>query len=176
MTPVVTKTMSSRPGKGVPFSSATGTDSAMASETAPRKPATALTTTTVTAIPELADEHGISDEVRDRVSRDYAEHLSIVEASHSERRAAGSEARMSDAAPDPGAEPAVLPDRVAIADPSPLARDEEYRRLRLALLDRKREVLIRLRHEGTIDDSVARRVQTRLDVEELRLTGVEPLD
>jgi len=43
-------------------------------------------------------------------------------------------------------------------------------------LDRRREVLIRLRHDGTIDDSVARRVRTRLDVEELRLTGVEPLD
>ena len=59
---------------------------------------------------------------------------------------------------------------------SPLTRDEEYGRLRLALLDRKREVLVRLRREGTIDDSVARRVQTRIDLEELRLTGVEPLD
>src|SRR4051812_16689168 len=85
----------------------------------------ALTTTTVTAIPELADEHGISDEVRDRVSRDYAEHLSLMGASRSERRAAASVARISDAAPDPGTEPAVLPSRVAIADPSPLARDEE---------------------------------------------------
>jgi len=53
--------------------------------------------------------------------------------------------------------------------------NEEYSRLRLALLDRKREVLLRLRHEGTIDDSVARQIQTRLDIEELRLTGVEPL-
>jgi CPA1 family monovalent cation:H+ antiporter len=35
-------------------------------------------------------------------------------------------------------------------------------------------VLIRLRREGTVDDSVARRIQTRLEVEELRLTGVEP--
>ena len=65
---------------------------------------------------------------------------------------------------------------MAVADPSPLARDEEYRRLRLALLDRKREVLLRLRREGAIDDSVARRVQTRIDIEELRLTGVEPVD
>jgi monovalent cation/hydrogen antiporter len=136
----------------------------------------ALTTTTITAIPELADEHGISDEVRDRVSRDYAEHLSLMEASHSQRRASGSEARINDAAPDPGTEPAVLPSRVAIDDRSPLARDEEYRRLRLALLDRKREVLLRLRREGAIDDSVARRVQTRIDIEELRLTGVEPVD
>src|SRR4051794_2602969 len=136
----------------------------------------ALTTTTVTAIPELADEHGISDEVRDRVSRDYAEHLSLIEASHTEPRTAASETRTSDAPPDPGAEPAVRPTRVAIADPSPLARDEEYRRLRLALLDRKREVLLRLRREGAIDDSVARRVQTRIDIEELRLTGVDTVD
>src|SRR3954470_4857315 len=67
----------------------------------------ALTTTTVTAIPEMADEHGISAEVRDRVARDYAEHLSLLEA-HSERRAAASVASTSDAAPDPGTAPAVL--------------------------------------------------------------------
>jgi CPA1 family monovalent cation:H+ antiporter len=44
------------------------------------------------------------------------------------------------------------------------------------MLDRKREVLLRLRRGGTIDDAVARHIQTRLDVEELRLTGVEPLE
>jgi CPA1 family monovalent cation:H+ antiporter len=33
-----------------------------------------------------------------------------------------------------------------------------------------------LRHDGTIDDSVTRRSQTRLDIEELRLTGIEPFD
>jgi NhaP-type Na+/H+ or K+/H+ antiporter len=136
----------------------------------------ALTTTTVAAIPELADEHGISDEVRDRVSRDYAEHLSLIEASQTDRQAAASGTRTSHTAPDPGAEPAVLPTRVAITDRSPLARDEEYRRLRLALLDRKREVLLRLRRESVIDDSVARRVQTRIDIEELRLTGVDTVD
>jgi monovalent cation/hydrogen antiporter len=136
-----------------------------------------LTTTTVTAIPELADEHGISDEVRDRVTRDYAEHLSLVEASDQKRRAgASSEAIPGDIASGSGAEPVVMPHQVTVADPSPLARDEEYRRLRLALLDRKREVLLRLRREGAIDDSVARRVQTRIDIEELRLTGVEPID
>ena len=136
----------------------------------------ALTTTTVTAIPDLADEHGISAEVRDRVSRDYAEHLSLWEATESERRTPAAGPGPGGDVPGPGVEPALLPDRVAIADPSPLARDEEYRRLRLALLDRKREVLLRLRREGAIDDSVARRVQTRIDIEELRLTGVEPVD
>src|SRR3954467_5047765 len=137
----------------------------------------ALTTTTVTAIPELADEHGISDEVRDRGSRDYAEHLSLVEASDQKRRAAASsEAIPGDIASGSGDKPVAMPHQVTVADPSPLARDEEYRRLRLALLDRKREVLLRLRREGAIDDSVARRVQTRIDIEELRLTGVDPVD
>src|SRR3954454_20384461 len=135
-----------------------------------------LTTTTVTAIPELADEHGISDEVRDRVTHDYAEHLSLVEASDQKRRAASSEAIPGDIASGSGDEPVAMPRQVTVADPSPLARDEEYRRLRLALLDRKREVLLRLRRDGAIDDSVARRVQTRIDIEELRLTGVEPID
>jgi NhaP-type Na+/H+ or K+/H+ antiporter len=137
----------------------------------------ALTTTTVTAIPDLADEHGISDEVRDRVSRDYAEHLSLIEASHNERRAAAaSGARPNDAVSDHGPRPVAVSQQLTVADPSPLARDEEYRRLRLALLDRKREVLLRLRRESAIDDSVARRLQARIDIEELRLTGVEPID
>ena len=65
---------------------------------------------------------------------------------------------------------------VQLAEYAPLARNEEYTRLRVAMLDRKREVLLRLRRDGTIDDTVARRVQTRLDIEELRLTGVETLE
>jgi hypothetical protein len=48
--------------------------------------------------------------------------------------------------------------------------------LRRAVLDRKREVLLSLRLAGTVDDTVARRIQTRLDVEEQRLTGVEAID
>jgi hypothetical protein len=60
--------------------------------------------------------------------------------------------------------------------PSPRERDEEYSRLRIALLDRKREVLYRLRREGAVDDAVVTQIQTRLDVEELRITGVEALD
>ncbi len=58
----------------------------------------------------------------------------------------------------------------------PRARHEQYAQLRLALLERKREVLQQLRRDGAVDDAVARRVQSRLDVEELRLTGVEPID
>jgi CPA1 family monovalent cation:H+ antiporter len=48
--------------------------------------------------------------------------------------------------------------------------------LRLAVLARKRDVLLQLRRDGTIDDPVARQLQTRLDGEELRLTGIDDID
>ncbi|WP_233551217.1 Na+/H+ antiporter [Amnibacterium setariae] len=47
----------------------------------------------------------------------------------------------------------------------------QYEQLRLALVRRKREVLVRLRDEGRIDDIVLRRIQTRLDNEEIRLSA-----
>ncbi|MCT9002727.1 Na+/H+ antiporter [Microbacterium memoriense] len=59
---------------------------------------------------------------------------------------------------------------------SPITRFEEASRLKLALLQRKRDVLLRMRREGTIDDLVERRVETHLDFEELRLRGVEHPD
>jgi CPA1 family monovalent cation:H+ antiporter len=141
----------------------------------------AITTTAVAAIPELAGEHGISPEVRDRVSQDYAEHLSLVEARRPRLPATGGPSTSPDdiattVTHDQAAQARAVPLTAVDSAQSPLTRDEEYGRLRLALLDRKREVLVRLRREGTIDDSVARRVQTRIDLEELRLTGVEPLD
>ena len=51
---------------------------------------------------------------------------------------------------------------------------EQGARLRLAVVRHKRAVLGRLRRDGTVDDLVALRLQTRLDVEELRLTGTDP--
>ncbi|MEU2005051.1 Na+/H+ antiporter [Rhodococcus sp. NPDC019627] len=59
---------------------------------------------------------------------------------------------------------------------TPLVQDEEYSRLLLALMTPKRDVLRSMRQSGMIDDVVAHRIQTQLDVEELRLRGVEPLD
>ncbi|UKA64365.1 hypothetical protein [Arthrobacter sp. FW306-04-A] len=53
---------------------------------------------------------------------------------------------------------------------------QEETALRQAVLDRKREVLLNFRLAGTVDDTVARRLQTRLDVEEQRLAGVEDID
>ncbi|MGO4680451.1 Na+/H+ antiporter [Microbacterium sp. 2MCAF23] len=59
---------------------------------------------------------------------------------------------------------------------SPLVRHEEFTRLKLALLDRKREVLLGLRRSGTVDDLVVRRISARLDLEQLRLQGLEDFD
>lgn len=53
---------------------------------------------------------------------------------------------------------------------------DEVTRTRLTILARKRDVLVQLRHGETVDDTVARQIQSRLDVEEQRLTGIEPID
>ncbi|WP_439902783.1 Na+/H+ antiporter [Microbacterium azadirachtae] len=59
---------------------------------------------------------------------------------------------------------------------SPLIRHDELTRLKLALLDRKREVLLGLRRSGTVDDLIVRRISARLDLEQLRLQGLEDFD
>lgn len=99
------------------------------------------------AVDHLARELGTSAETRGRVADDYRSHLAVTQALK-----AGS-------------------DVAAVTQ----ARGEETT-LRQALLERKREALLELRLAGTVDDTVARRIQTRLDVEEQRLTGVEDLD
>jgi NhaP-type Na+/H+ and K+/H+ antiporter len=104
------------------------------------------------AIEELDDavaaEHGISSDIRDGLSDEYRVRLELVQA-----RAQESE----------------HPPEIASAH-------RAGKRMRLIILARKREVLLQLRHSGTIDDGVARLVQTRLDIEEQRLTGIEPKD
>jgi CPA1 family monovalent cation:H+ antiporter len=65
---------------------------------------------------------------------------------------------------------------VDLAQRSPLIRHEEHTRLKLALLDRKREVLLGLRRAGTVDDLVVRRISARLDLEQVRLQGIEEFD
>nr|MBA2558822.1 cation:proton antiporter [Propionibacteriales bacterium] len=140
-----------------------------------------ITTSAISALPDLAAEHGVSDEVLDRLTADYQEHLALVQARQRQRP----EQLRAQAEPKLGEFEALLDGnqtqpRSGAGAPTlqedeyaPLARNEEYTRLRVAMLDRKREVLLRLRRNGTIDDAVARRIQTRLDIEELRLTGVE---
>ena len=48
--------------------------------------------------------------------------------------------------------------------------------LRRALIAKKREAVIRLRDRGEIDDAVLTRMQSRLDIEELRLSPVDADD
>jgi monovalent cation/hydrogen antiporter len=48
--------------------------------------------------------------------------------------------------------------------------------LRLAVLAHKRATVLRLRDERRIDDTVLRQVQTRLDIEEVRLSRRELVD
>lgn len=144
----------------------------------------AITGAALTAVTELARDHGISAEIRDRLTRDYYEYLER----NNERAMAREQARADDEIADletefEGADASAAASATATAVlespaplPSPRERDEEYSRLRIAVLDRKREVLYRLRREGVVDDAVVTQIQTRLDVEELRITGVELLD
>jgi len=63
------------------------------------------------------------------------------------------------------------------ADGDPVIRhDDQYTSLWLALIARKREALLELRDEQRIDDIVLRRVQARLDQEEVRFLRANPLE
>ncbi|WP_166872630.1 Na+/H+ antiporter [Salinibacterium sp. ZJ450] len=93
------------------------------------------------AIPEVASGLGIDSEVVDRLRQEYEEHLRVLQA------------RGDD-----------------VDDEQALRQDEQYTALRLALLGRKRATIVRLRDERRIDDTVLRQVQSKLDIEEVRLS------
>ncbi len=168
------------------------------------------------ALDDLAVEHAVSDEVRDRIRFEGYQMLEYTNARTLAREQAlvDAEVRALDAMldePDPlagtsGTGP--VPDGIGGADVegggasvrrttlvegatlqmiatsedvdlmqrSPLIRHAEFTRLKLALLDRKREVLLGLRRSGTVDDLVVRRISARLDLEQLRLQGLEEFD
>jgi monovalent cation/hydrogen antiporter len=96
------------------------------------------------AIPQLAADLGTDPEIAERVRRETEKHLRVLHAS------------------DDGAD-----------DEPALRYDEQYTALRLALLARKRDTIIRLRDERRIDDTVLLQVQRRLDIEEVRLSRRE---
>jgi NhaP-type Na+/H+ or K+/H+ antiporter len=54
--------------------------------------------------------------------------------------------------------------------------DDQYTSLSLALIARRREALLSLRDTQRIDDIVLRRVQARLDIEEVRFTRQNPVE
>ncbi|MGO4807103.1 hypothetical protein AB4089_18495 [Arthrobacter sp. 2MCAF15] len=107
----------------------------------------AIASVAVSALDELAQGLGTSATVQSRLADEYRSHLSVAQALK-----AGS---------DPETTTQPLQEEIS---------------LRQAVLERKREVLLQLRLAGTVDDTVARRLQARLDVEEERLTGVENID
>ncbi|MGO2745448.1 Na+/H+ antiporter [Microbacterium sp.] len=159
----------------------------------------AISGSAMAALDVLAAEHGISDEVRDRVRRDGYEMLELANA-----RAMARERTLIDAevgamedlldAPDPLADgsvelssaPTVTEGRtlqmvatstdVDLEQRSPLLRHDELSRLKLAMLDHEREVLRRLRRAGTVDDLIVYRISARLDLDQIRLEGIEQPD
>jgi len=158
----------------------------------------AISGAALAALDDLATEHGIGQEVLDRVRSEGYQMLEYANARALAREQAlvDAEANALDALldePDPydgaGLE-MIEPDAadsgslqiiatstaVDLAQRSPLIRHEEHTRLKLALLDRKREVLLGLRRSGTVDDLVVRRISARLDLEQVRLQGIEEFD
>jgi CPA1 family monovalent cation:H+ antiporter len=96
------------------------------------------------ALPRVSDQLGTDAEVVLRTEREYDEHLRVLKVSG------------------------------AAAEDEPLVRhDQQYAALRLALLAHKRSTVIRLRDTGRIDDTVLRQMQSRLDLEEVRLSQRE---
>lgn len=159
------------------------------------------------ALDELAVEHGVGQEVRDRVRSEGYLMLELANAKALAREQAlvDAEARALDDLldePDPlgiGGTPSEGGDAVGLPSPedagegttlqmiatstdvdmlqrSPLIRHEEHSTLKLALLERKREVLLNLRRTGTVDDLIVRRISARLDLEQVRLQGIEEFD
>ncbi|WP_138415894.1 Na+/H+ antiporter [Sinomonas gamaensis] len=92
------------------------------------------------AMPRLARELGIADDVVERIRVEYADHLSEMSAQYGAN----------------DDDPAVL-------------RSRQYSQLRLALITHKRATVVRLRDTRVIDDTVLRQIQSLLDVEEVRL-------
>ncbi|MDF2919491.1 MAG: Na+/H+ antiporter [Microbacterium sp.] len=159
----------------------------------------AISGAALAALDDLAAEHGVSDRVRDRARHEGYERLELANARAVARQRAAEErdsdadidddspdedaSRMGPVPPGPsdgdGHRPAPQLEMLAVSDDidltqrSPLIRHREATRLRLAMLDRKREVLLRLRRDGTIDDLVARRILADLDIEEIRARGLD---
>lgn len=96
-------------------------------------------------IPELAQQLGVTDTVRERVLAEYRERLELINANGTE-------------------------------DEPVTEQDAQYTALRLALLEKKRDELIRLRDRSTISDTTRRAAQTRLDWQALRLTRPDLLE
>jgi monovalent cation/hydrogen antiporter len=92
------------------------------------------------ALPVVAGELGVSDDLLRRLRKEYEEHAALVEAG---RDAEGSN---------------------EVAE-----RSDLLRRVRLGVLEHKRRAIIELRDQNRIDDIVLRELQGVMDLEEVRL-------
>jgi Na+/H+ antiporter len=92
------------------------------------------------ALPVVAGEIGVSEDLMSRLQKEYQEHAALVEA--------GGDA----AGPNDVAE-----------------RNEQLRQVRLGVLDHKRRAITELRDQNRIDDIVLRELQSAMDLEEVRL-------
>src|SRR5271154_4894058 len=92
------------------------------------------------ALPVVAGELGISDDLLRRLRKEYEEHAALVEA--------GGDAEGSN----------------EVAE-----RSDLLRRVRLGVLEHKRRAIIELRDQNRIDDIVLRELQGVMDLEEVRL-------
>ncbi|MEU8301216.1 hypothetical protein AB0C04_28505 [Micromonospora sp. NPDC048909] len=105
------------------------------------------TESALAALPQLAADLDTDPQVVDRLRREFEKRLRLLRATRGE------------------------------ADDEPALRyDEQYTALRLAMLAHKRATVVALRDERRIDDDVLRQVQSRLDIEEIRLTRREAPD
>ncbi|GAA1795459.1 Na+/H+ antiporter [Planosporangium flavigriseum] len=102
---------------------------------------TVATEEALAAMDKIAADRGIDRRVVDRMRTEYEKHLRVLRAHGDEKD------------PNPG--------RCAEAD---------FRSLRLGLLNRKRQTVVRLRDEQRIDDTALRQIQAQLDAEEIRLS------
>jgi CPA1 family monovalent cation:H+ antiporter len=99
------------------------------------------------ALPEVAERLGVDESVLHRTRGEYERHLEMLRT-------------------DDGAD-----------EDEPIRRAEaEYNALRLELIAHKRSTVVRLRDEQRIDDTVLRQIQSRLDLEEVRLARREIVD
>ncbi|BBZ52030.1 Na+/H+ antiporter [Mycobacterium heidelbergense] len=92
------------------------------------------------ALPTVADEVGISDDLRRRLEKEYEEKAALVVAT----------------------EDGSTNDRL-------VKGKEKVRRVRLGVLERKRHEITALRNQNLIDDIVLRELQQEMDLEEVQL-------
>ena len=126
-----------------------GGDEAREQET--RTASLKATTAALAALPEIAQSLDAPDDMVERIRADYQDHVTELLAQGADD-ADGDDNRRA------------------------VRYEQQEHQIRLAVLDRKRQVITELRNANKIDDYVLRDLQASMDIEELRLLGPTPLD